>query len=66
VNAEQALSAKMVDRIDTLQGVIAKLAAGRIRIASTSVNDDWNAPTVQELRASRLDKIRALASMGDA
>jgi hypothetical protein len=62
VNAEQALAAKMVDRIDTLQGVIMKLATGRIRIASTSVQDEWNVPTVQESMAARAAQIRGIVS----
>lgn len=62
INAETALAAKMVDRIDTLQGVITKLATGRIRIASSSVEDDWNAPTVRELMSARAAQLRTIGS----
>lgn len=62
VNAEVALANKMVDRIDTLQGVITKLASGRIRIASTAVQDDWNAPTVRELMSARAAHLRTIGS----
>lgn len=55
LDAKSAVSAGMVDRVDTLQNTIYKLAAGRVRIArGEKVQDEWDAPTPSEQRQNSL------------
>lgn len=61
VSAEAALRAGMVDRVDTLQNIVAKMGAGRIRIAGTRAEDDWNLPTLRDKAKQRAAEIRAIA-----
>ena len=58
---QQALAAGMVDRIDTLQTIAIKLAAGRVRIATARAQDDWNLPSIQERGRERAAALKALA-----
>lgn len=61
VGAKQAMKVGMVDQVMTLAEVAMKLAAGRIRIASTRAEDDWNVPTVREQRQMEIAALKALA-----
>jgi len=54
-----AMAAKMVDRVDTLQGVVMKLMEGRIRLGGNSAQDQWEIPTPRELRRERVAAIQA-------
>lgn len=54
VDAKSAMQAGMVDRIDTFQGTVSKLVSGRLRLAASAKEDDWNAPTHDEIRRSRM------------
>lgn len=54
VGAKQAIAAGMADRTGGLADTVYKLAAGRIRIASAAAQDDFDAPTSDELRRNRL------------
>lgn len=54
VGAKQAVAVGMADRIDTLDGIITKLAANRIRIArGEAVQDEWNALSEEEMFRQR-------------
>ena len=61
VDAKRAIAAGMADRVDTLQSVAYKMAAGRLRIATTRAEDDWDAPTDRELRMQKAAALRAIA-----
>lgn len=61
VDAKAAMKAGMVDQIAPLGEILDKLSAGRIRIASSRVEDDWNAPTKNERVVRRAEAFRALA-----
>lgn len=61
VDSRRALAAGMIDRIDSLQGIVSKLHEGRIKLGSTSAMDAWDAPTVQELRQAKVERFRALS-----
>jgi signal peptide peptidase SppA len=61
VGAKQAMQAGMIDRVDTLQSVAYKMAAGRVRISSVRAEDNWDAPTDRELRMQRAVAIKAIA-----
>lgn len=61
VNAKKAKSAKMIDQTGTLQDVVNRLAAGKIRIASGSAEEEQQcSPTVRELRMERLSALKEL------
>lgn len=56
-----ALSAKMVDRIDTMAGLLSKLGDGRYKIGTTAMEDNWNVPTVKEQRMGLVAKFTQAA-----
>lgn len=62
VSAKQAIKSGMVDYVGTLHDIAMKLATGRIRIGGNRTEDDWNAPTVQELRRSQAAELRAMSA----
>lgn len=66
VSAEMALAAKMVDRIDTMEGVLKKLGDGRYKMAAISAEDNWNAPTVKERRLGLIAKFNEAANTAAA
>ena len=59
VGAKKAMAAGMIDRIDTLQGIVDKLIEGRVKLRSERAQDIWDAPTVKEQMASRVLAINA-------
>lgn len=61
VDAKSAESKGMVDRVGTLQEIVEKMAAGRIRIASERAQDDWNMKTRRETLRETAAAIRANA-----
>lgn len=61
VGAKQALSVGMIDRVDTLQNIVGKMGAGRIRVAGAKAEDNWDSPTEREKRMERAAAIRAIA-----
>lgn len=61
VDTKRAKAAGMIDQTMTLQELAYKMAAGRIRIASTKAEDEWNAPTDRERRLQRAAALAALA-----
>lgn len=63
VDSRSALAVGMVDRIDTLQGTVEKLLAGRIRLGGNSAQDNWDAPTPRERRLERVAAINS--TIGD-
>jgi capsid assembly protease len=67
VDAQSAMKAGMVDRIDTFESTAIKLATGRIRLASMRSEDDWDAPTPEEAFRLRVEHKRAalLADVSD-
>jgi signal peptide peptidase SppA len=61
VGSKQAMAAGMVDRIDTLQNVAMKMAAGRVRINSVRAEDNWDHPSEREIRMQRAAALKAIA-----
>lgn len=61
VDAKRAMSAGMIDRVDTLQGVVTKVADGRYRIGERASEDVWDAPTRREVIQRRADTLLAKA-----
>lgn len=59
VQAKEALAAGMVDRVGTMEEIIGKLMANRIRIGGERAQDDWNAPSKQQMLRERVATIRA-------
>lgn len=66
LGSKQAMAAGMVDRIDTLQNVAMKMAAGRVRISSVRAQDDWDCPSERELRLQRAAAIKAMAEQPES
>lgn len=64
VDSQAAMRAGMIDRIDTFQNTATKLMNGRIRLASASAQDEWDAlPPNEALRKRARDRSAALAAM---
>lgn len=61
VDSKLAIKSGMADRIDTLQGVVSKLNAGRIRIASSRAQDEWDVPEHRDSMRERAEKVREIA-----
>jgi signal peptide peptidase SppA len=68
VDAKRAVQAGMVDKVMTLQEVVGKLGAGRIRLATQRAEDNWDSPTLREQKLQRAAALRAIAEEpeGDA
>lgn len=60
VDAQTALRVGMIDRIDTLQGVIEKLMSGRVRLGKERAMDNWDAPTPVQERRERVFALRSV------
>lgn len=67
VDAESALKAGMVDRIDTYQNTVMQLVAGRVKLGGARVEDNWNVeppPSEQDVLRHRMRERQAsLAAM---
>lgn len=61
VDSKKALAAGMIDRIDTLQSIVGKMGAGRIRIAGAKAEDNWDSPTDREIKMQRAAALKAIA-----
>lgn len=61
VNAEAAIRAGMVDRIDTLEGTLQRIMAGRVRIGREAALDQWDAPTERDALRERAALISGVA-----
>lgn len=62
VDAKSAMAAGMVDRVGTLQEIIGKMAAGRLRISGERAQDNWDAPTRREELQMKAQQIREIAA----
>lgn len=61
VASAAALSARMVDRVDTMAGLLKKVGDGRYRMGTTAMEDNWNVPTVKEQRMELVAKFAQAA-----
>lgn len=61
VSSKAAMRTGMIDRVDTMQNVAAKVLQNRYRMAGAAAEDNWNAPTVQERRLERVQALHKLA-----
>lgn len=62
VDSGRAAKAGMIDRVDSLFGVVAKLQEGRVRLGSASAQDVWDGLTIQE---ARMHRIKALSQAAE-
>lgn len=60
VSAKSAMRAGMIDRVDDMRSVAVKVAQNRYRMGQNSTMDEWNAPTVRERCATRIEALKLI------